>query len=91
MAPHVRTRVWCESKGYTKWRFAWRANVVGGYTPGAYLLVADQRAVQLSGGGKPYLMRMVGTLYPVAISPSAAPAGTPSGQVRRPIYPRCLV
>ena len=32
------------------------------------------KAVQLSGGGKPYLMRMVGTLYPVGISPSAPPA-----------------
>ena len=32
---------------------------------------ATQRS---SGGGKPYLMRMVGTLYPVAISPSAPPA-----------------
>ena len=30
--------------------------------------------MQLSGGGKPYLMRMVGTLYPVAISPDAPPA-----------------
>ena len=30
--------------------------------------------MQLSGGGKPYLMRMVGTLYPVGISPSAPPA-----------------
>ena len=38
------------------------------------LIVADQRAVQLSGGGKPYLMRMMGTLYPVAISPDAPPA-----------------
>ena len=34
----------------------------------------DPRAVQLSGGGKPYLMRMMGTLYPVAISPDAPPA-----------------
>ena len=39
-----------------------------------YIIVADQRAVQLSGGGKPYLMRMMGTLYPVAISPDAPPA-----------------
>ena len=34
----------------------------------------ELRAVQLSGGGKPYLMRMMGTLYPVAISPDAPPA-----------------
>ena len=61
-----------------KWPWTWRAAVVGGlggsHTPGVYLIVADQQAVQLSGGGKPYLMRMVGTLYPVAISPSAPPA-----------------
>ena len=64
-----------ESKGPTKWPWTWRATVAGGsHTPGVYLLVADQQAVQLSGGGKPYLMRMMGTLYPVAISPDAPPA-----------------
>ena len=36
--------------------------------------VSHMYAVQLSGGGKPYLMRMMGTLYPVAISPDAPPA-----------------
>ena len=55
--------------------WTWRATVAGGsHTPGVYIIVADQRAVQLSGGGKPYLMRMMGTLYPVAISPDAPPA-----------------
>ena len=38
---------WRESKGPTKWPWTWRANVVGGYTPGVYLIVADQRAVAL--------------------------------------------
>ena len=73
-ALRLREMNWRESKGPTKWPWTWRANVVGGYTPGVYLIVADRRAVQLSGGGKPYLMRMVGTLYPVGISPSAPPA-----------------
>ena len=74
-ALRLREMNWRESKGPTKWPWTWRATVAGGsHTPGVYLIVADQRAVQLSGGGKPYLMRMVGTLYPVAISPDAPPA-----------------
>ena len=71
----LREMNWRESKGPTKWPWTWRATVSGGsHTPGVYIIVADQRAVQLSGGGKPYLMRMMGTLYPVAISPDAPPA-----------------
>ena len=74
-ALRLREMNWRESKGPTKWPWTWLATVAGGsHTPGVYLLVADQRAVQLSGGGKPYLMRMVGKLYPLAISADAPAA-----------------
>ena len=69
---------WREQKGKDRWTWTWEAL----YDPsavaaGTYLLIADQRAVQLSGGGgrwqhatKLYLMRMVGTLVPLPGVPS---------------------
>ncbi|KAK7242180.1 uracil-DNA glycosylase [Aureococcus anophagefferens] len=64
---------WEEVKTPACWRYSWRARCdeaawATKLPPGSYVVAADQRAVQLSGNGKPYVTRLVGQFYPCRAS-----------------------
>ena len=75
---HLRDFNWKEHKETERWVWSWEAKYEASGSPlaaGLYVLVADQRAVQLSQdrSSNPYLQRLVGRLMHVPNAHTAEP------------------